>query len=284
MWSDNETKTDLLGFQHLSNAVISIIRKDHLLPATMGVYGDWGSGKSSLVQIIQAELEKEKEDGVVVLTFNGWLFEGYEDAKTALMGSIIEELIDQKRLLPELKTKAKKLLRRVDGLKAAGGIGKIALGLATGGWPIALTGGFDLLQIGKKAIDYLKEADPEKLKEYLKEKGEDDDSEDDGDESLRRSIREFRKDFSTLLDESKIKKLVIVIDDLDRCLPDTIIETLEAIKLFLFVRNTAFILGADERLVKYAVRKRFPELPGERVEVGRDYLEKLVQFPVRGCL
>ena len=279
MWSDNESKTDLLGFQHLSNAVISIIRKDHLLPATIGVYGDWGCGKSSLVQIIQAELEKE--EGVVALTFNGWLFEGYEDAKTALMGSIIEELIDQKKLVPELKTKAKKLLRRVDGFKVAGGIGKVALGLATGGWPIALTGGFDLLQIGKKAIDYWKETDPEKLKEYLKEKDEESDNEDDGDESLRRSIREFRKDFSTLLDESKIKKLVVVIDDLDRCLPDTIIETLEAIKLFLFVRNTAFILGADERLVKYAVRKRFPELPGERVEVGRDYLEKLVQFPVR---
>ena len=127
-------------------------------------------------------------------------------------------------------------------------------------------------------LDYLKETDPEALKKYLKEKGEESDSED---ESLRRSIREFRKDFSALLDESKIKKLVVVIDDLDRCLPDTIIETLEAIKLFLFVRNTAFILGADERLVKYAVRKRFPELPGERVEVGRDYLEKLVQFPVR---
>ena len=33
--------------------------------------------------------------------------------------------------------------------------------------------------------------------------------------------------------------------------------------------------------MKYAVRRRFPELPGERAEVGRDYLEKLVQFPVR---
>lgn len=64
-------------------------------------------------------------------------------------------------------------------------------------------------------------------------------------------------------------------------MPDTIIETLEAIKLFLFVPHTAFILGADERLVKYAVRRRFPELPGERAEVGRDYLEKLIQFPIR---
>jgi predicted KAP-like P-loop ATPase len=81
--------------------------------------------------------------------------------------------------------------------------------------------------------------------------------------------------------ETKLKTLVVAIDDLDRCLPDTIIETLEAIKLFLFVPRTAFILGADERLVKYAVRRRVPELPGERAEVGRDYLEKLVQFPIR---
>lgn len=97
----------------------------------------------------------------------------------------------------------------------------------------------------------------------------------------RRSVREFRGDFAKLLSQTKRKKLVVVIDDLDRCLPETIIETLEAIKLFLFVGHTAFIIGADERLVKYAVRRRFPEFPGERAEVGRDYLEKLIQFPIR---
>jgi hypothetical protein len=50
---------------------------------------------------------------VVVLSFNGGLFEGYEDAKTALMGSILEELIDHRKLLPEVKEKAKKLLKLV---------------------------------------------------------------------------------------------------------------------------------------------------------------------------
>ncbi|MFL6209210.1 MAG: P-loop NTPase fold protein [Pyrinomonadaceae bacterium] len=47
--------------------------------------------------------------------------------------------------------------------------------------------------------------------------------------------------------------MVVFIADLDRCFPDTIIETLEAIKLFLFVPGTAFILGADERLIEYAI-------------------------------
>ena len=84
-----------------------------------------------------------------------------------------------------------------------------------------------------------------------------------------------------MLKEANITRLVITIDDLDRCSPETIIPTLEAIKLFLFVPKTAFIIGADEELVRYAVRRRFPELPGDRREVGRDYLEKLIQFPIR---
>jgi hypothetical protein len=97
---------------------------------------------------------------------------------------------------------------------------------------------------------------------------------------LPKAVRDFRDEFEALLKETDIGKLVVVIDDLDRCLPETIIETLEAIKLFLFTPRTAFILGADERLVRYALRKRFPELPGQNTEVGRDYLEKLIQFPI----
>ena len=80
MWSDNETPVDLLGFQHLVAAITKIVGNDDLLPATLGVFGDWGGGKSSLLQMAKAELEKH--EGILVLSFNGWLFEGYEDAKS----------------------------------------------------------------------------------------------------------------------------------------------------------------------------------------------------------
>ena len=50
-------------------------------------------------------------------------------------------------------------------------------------------------------------------------------------------VRQFRQDFKELLDEAKIQKLIILIDDLDRCLPDRIIDNLEAIKLFLNVEK-----------------------------------------------
>ncbi|WP_444451281.1 KAP family P-loop NTPase fold protein (plasmid) [Rhodobacter capsulatus] len=71
----------------------------------------------------------------------------------------------------------------------------------------------------------------------------------------------FREEFAALLDAAKIKRLVVMVDDLDRCLPSTAISTLEAIRLFLFVERTAFIIGADEAMIEYAVRDHFPDLP-----------------------
>ncbi|TGS78785.1 NTPase KAP, partial [Mesorhizobium sp. M2D.F.Ca.ET.178.01.1.1] len=74
-------------------------------------------------------------------------------------------------------------------------------------------------------------------------------------------IHQFRQDFEQLLSEAKIDRLVVLVDDLDRCLPETAIATLEAIRLFLFVPNAAFVIAADEGMIEYAVRRHFPELP-----------------------
>jgi predicted KAP-like P-loop ATPase len=164
-------------------------------------------------------------------------------------------------------------------MKTMVGLGKLAGALVSHGQltPLLLvSGGSDLTGVAKEAYEKAKDIDP---KEYLKqeEKGEKKTDESE----TRRQIQNFRKDFEKMLKESNITRLVIVIDDLDRCSPDPIILTLEAIKLFLFVSDTAFIIGADEELVRYAGRRRFPELPGDRREMGCDYLEKLIQFPIR---
>ena len=47
MWSDNESTEDFLGFQYLADAIVSIVKNENLLPATIGVFGDWGGGKST---------------------------------------------------------------------------------------------------------------------------------------------------------------------------------------------------------------------------------------------
>lgn len=275
MWSDNEASLDLLGCHHLIDVITSIVRDESLSPATIGVFGDWGSGKSSILQMVRAQLEGQGagNNDILVLNFNGWIFEGYEDARTALMSTILDEVSSRAKLSAKGRRLAVKLLSRVNYMRVMGVGAKAVVGFAVGGPAgAALATGSAFLEKAKGILEKSTDVSETEFADFLKE---------DPVQAARRDIREFRKEFQEFIDDTMLKSLVVIIDDLDRCMPDTIIETLEAIKLFLYAHKTTFILGADERLVKYAVRRRFPDLPGEKVEVGRDYLEKLVQFPVR---
>ena len=102
-------------------------------------------------------------------------------------------------------------------------------------------------------------------------------------ESITSHIHAFRREFTDLLKEADVERLVVVVDDLDRCLPETAIETLEAIRLFLFVPGVTFVIAADEAMIEYAVNKHFPDLPPSKdlSSYARNYLEKLIQVPFR---
>ena len=274
MWSDNETDIDLLQFKYIATSVTRLIKSKHLLPTTIGIFGDWGSGKSSLLKMVENEISSE--NGMMTISFNGWLFEGFEDAKTALMGTILEQIKDRieddQNLMKKAGSLLLKLSKRVNWFQLLSLTGRYGIPALVGMPQITAANlGIDTVKI---VAEKAKGINPDEAKKLLKEAPE-------GQENIRRNIREFRADFAKLLEEAEIETLVVFVDDLDRCMPDTVIETLEAIKLFLFVPNTVFILGADERLIEYAVRRRFPELPGTNTEVGRDYLEKLIQIPIR---
>jgi hypothetical protein len=60
MWADNETDSALLGFDYLVDGLVVALTEPRLLPVTIGVWGDWGSGKSSLMLIAAAELAAER--------------------------------------------------------------------------------------------------------------------------------------------------------------------------------------------------------------------------------
>jgi hypothetical protein len=273
MWADNETTTDLLNVRHLVRVISDTIQTDRLLPLTIGIYGGWGSGKSSLVHMVRADLEQQ--EGIVCISFNGWLFESYEDAKSALMGTILDEIRTRRKLGAEARSLLGKLSARVDWFRVMSLAGKGALTLALGGLPGALAGvemgPAGMKALARKAGEKAVAADPEKLKEFVQEE--------EAEEPVH-AIRAFREDFVKLLEETKIKTLVVFIDELDRCIPETVVQTLEAIRLFLFAERTAFVIGADERLVQHAVRQRF-KLEGMDPQIGADYLEKMIQIPFR---
>lgn len=270
MWKDSETNIDLLDFDYLIDITKDIIENDSLSPCTIGVYGDWGSGKSSLVEMILKDYEG-KED-FLCLKFNGWLFEDYDDAKNALLGNILDKIKEKRKLSAKAKTKLKKLFKNLDYIDLA------SKGIKYGA-DFFLSGGIGTMAelTMKGIIDEAKSAGQDLDSEVIKKVFESTFKK----EEVRKNLREFHEDFEELLKETKIKKLIVFIDELDRCNHDTILETLEAIRLFLFAKGTSFIIGADERQVMYAVRKKFPEVKGNQIDIGKEYLEKMIQYPIK---
>ena len=242
------------------------MRADHLLPVTVGVFGDWGSGKSTVMNLAREALDKDAD--VLCVHFNGWLFEGYEDTKAAILGTILDRLSEKEGLGEEVKKAIGALVERVNWFRLVGVVGSVAA-MAQGLPPEAVT-----LAAGFQATPG--------LKEILKEAPE-------GEGAIRRTIRDFEKDFQRLLKTTGVRSVVVFIDDLDRCIPTTIMATLEAIRLFVFVPGMAFVIAADERLFRRAVRQHFsgviegdPEVHANypSSDPGREYLEKLIQIPV----
>src|SRR6266508_670567 len=118
MWHDNETNVDLLGFDYLSSALVEVLTESRLLPVTVGVFGDWGSGKSSLMRIARGELEARER--IATIEFSAWQFESYEDVKAALMQVIMQRLQREQGLSEHAAGLREKLLKRVDWFYAIG--------------------------------------------------------------------------------------------------------------------------------------------------------------------
>jgi predicted KAP-like P-loop ATPase len=277
MWRDSETEIDFLDYGYMISILKDIICNDELLPASIGIYGDWGSGKSSLIHMCMKDLEDKKE--AKCLIFNGWLFESYSDAKTALLNSILDAIAEDESLPNKAKDVLKGLYKSVDKFQLAQKVLKQGATFAFSGGIGALAG-----ITSDVVLSWLKHKVP-KLASQI---DFDDDTTtirqaiDDelNEKSLRDDIRKFQEQFAELVKESKIKRLVIFIDELDRCREDTILDTLEAMKLFMFTGKVAFVIGADERHISYAVKSKFKDIEGIQIDIGKEYLEKLVQYPI----
>lgn len=294
MWSDNETDRDLLGFKIHVDLIKTVITNERVLPVSIGVFGDWGSGKSSIMKMLELDLNADDKANIICLYFNGWTFEGYDDAKAALIEDILIKLKENKKVGHKIKDEAARLIKSVDWLRAGGFLMKnvakpALLAYATGGASLVIDAVDKAKDFFSGAIgnstELITKVETEEGKGVIREleavfnKKEDED--------IPSIARKFRVDFEKLINKTELKSLVILIDDLDRCTPERIIDNLEAIKLFLNVPKTAFIIGADERIVRHAIECRYKTPNIHSVEIERykdivtDYLEKLIQLPYR---
>lgn len=264
MWTDNETDRDLLNFTGVAQSISELIVQAGGRPISIGVSGAWGIGKSSMIQLVKADLVERSRarsgQEFVFVDFNAWLYQGYDDARAALMEVIAARLGQVAEERRTFQDKAKQLLKRVNWFRAGRLAAGTALSIATGLVPAGLVA--SLVGAAKSETEKAEESDG-----WLKPR-----------ETPPEEIQALRDSFEALLSDLRVT-LVVLIDDLDRCLPETTISTLEAIRLFLFMKHSAFVIAADQAMIKYAVKKHFADVPDETLVVS--YFDKLIQVPIR---
>lgn len=276
MWSDSESDKDFLNFGEVSQIAVDIITSPKMLPVSIGIFGNWGAGKSSVLKLIEVELAGLKNPPIVI-RFDAWLYQCYDDARAALLEVIATEILHARDGNTKVISKIQKLLSRIDVFRTLGLVADgIALmsGIPTGGLISKGIAGarelFDGVQT-KEEYDALAGTiaeGKEKLTGIIKPESR---------KTPPQQIEAFRTEYEELL-EILDCPLVVVIDNLDRCLPKNAIYTLEAIRLFLFLKNTAFVIAADEEMIRSAVADYFNGA-SERHQI--DYLDKLIQVPIR---
>lgn len=281
--SDNETKVDLLNNEAIAKTIVSLIKDSKEQPISIGIHGDWGAGKSSILEMVENEVKLASSVSgkkYSCIRFNGWKHQGFEDSKVALMSSIISELEKKEKLGVKSGEILKKLWKNINWMTVAKTAGKTALGIATGTAPLTLLSStMDILKSTVTTEEGIAGA-IESIGGYLS------DAKITEDISSNKEFSEFQENFAELLEDAAIEKLIVLIDDLDRCLPDVAINTLEAVRLFMFTETTAFVIAADEGMIRYAVKKHFPDATDEnKFNAGEafanKYLEKLIQVPFR---
>lgn len=276
MWSDNETALDFLNYGETAEVVADLLGDERLRPISVGVFGGWGVGKSSLLRLVEKKFADP--DRYIVLNFDAWLFQDYDDARAALIDTIANALYKASENDRSLAAKALELLKRVNKLRALGLAAEVAA--AAAGFPTfgAISRGFGAVSSavaghrGKDELDELKDAGKEVQKEaasLFKAKET---------RSPPDEIAAFRTEFADLM-KGLNRTLIVFIDNLDRCLPRNAILTLEAVRLFLFLPQTAFVIAADEDMIRLAVSEHYKA--GNSKRLVTDYLDKLVQIPVQ---
>jgi len=258
LWSDEPSPNDLLAFDALALTLIDPLLDESLAPIALGVSGPWGSGKSTVLCLIEEHLDDLSTDDnkILVVSTQPWRYDPGVGAKETLIGEVISKLQEEVAQVAGPAEHATRLLtrlsQRIDWAKAL----KVA---AKAGIAMQIPSVDQMLELIRPATD--------------------------GDGELsERGLDAFRSEFAELMaseDLKHIKGVVVLVDDLDRCLPRTVVESLEAIRLFLAVPKMSFVIAADEQRVADALRVEFPP-PNEPRDADVEdpaelYLHKIVQ-------
>ncbi|GGU38287.1 P-loop NTPase fold protein [Lentzea flava] len=301
---DTPTSDDELGFDRFAIPLARTIAATDrsTTPWTIGVYGEWGSGKTTFLKLVEKALEPS---GVRPIWFNAWKYARDDNLWAALIEKIVR---DARRSVPWYRVPDVRLriwLRSIDfgagfwelfrkllavGFKIATLTVLILMAISlvpVAGNPVTgwLAGGSLLAEPWSRVLVGVIAAlgtKPEALLKLFDVKL----GADLG--AFRR--RQLHRSQTALLDDFtaefqgvlavvyRKKPLVVIIDDLDRCLPEQTLQIIETVKLFLDEPGCVFLLAVDRDVIEHAIRVKYKDLPSVG-ELGETFFEKIVQLP-----
>ncbi|AEF96802.1 KAP family P-loop NTPase fold protein [Methanotorris igneus] len=237
-------KNDFLGTKEKAEFIKEFIKdsgnRDYLRKNNMIVlYGNWGSGKSSVIKYIHDELNKEENFKCII--FNAWLYERDDNLPYSLLEFILDELEKDGRFKHNIKIAKDKILKT--GFNVFGGILK--------GFSINFSPIFPISYNPKDTIEHFEKMN--EIKSHYKE------------------IDELISEFKYISDILKDKTLIVFIDELDRCEPEHILDLLASIKLFFACgKNIIYFVAVDKEAVSKAIKTKY----GDIIK-AEEYLEKI---------
>ncbi len=304
---DEPAEADHLGRQSLINALSCMLANpEQQGPLTIGLFGDWGAGKTTVMNLVEKKLDvknRDKKNAVKChfIEFNAWAHEHMENLHAGFAQKIVEGLVKTRGFWGRLWLRGQFAATRYRSkfwfpvAIIAGSLILIALGFfldlyssPEGSTPIndftqlilklgAVAGisGAALHSIFK-VVELSRHPVAESLKTYLKlpEYGE-----------HLGLIPILQEDIKTLANITLKKKnrLIVKIDDLDRCRGKNIMKTLEAVRLVMDLKNVFCIIAIDARIALEAVSSEYAKLTTSSRrpdDIARDYLGKIIQLPI----
>ena len=259
---------DLLGFADFAKLIQTSIYHTES-PFVYGVLGNWGSGKTSILKMLKASLERDLKTGshaFVPVWFNAWQYENESNVVYPLLYAIKQDYC-----------------RRVGAPDRATGFGQALL-------QTVATSSLALTDVGLRVATKYLTGEPLKLKDISEHLA----SVQEHPGELERllggwadQVMNLHRAFEILLQKYAAElagryaeyaeedvRLVIIVDDLDRCLPDTAIAVLESIKNYLAVPGCVFVLGLNPQIIYQGIRMKYKGLEIN----GRAYLEKILNY------